>query len=79
MTNNQMLQAIFDTVSSLRNEIKDLRNEMNDKFKKVDENFKKVNQRLNKIGESVAYLEDDTPTRKEFENLENRVNKLINN
>ena len=38
--------------------------------------FKKVNGRLGKLGSQIAYLEDDAPTRKEHERLENRMKKV---
>ena len=52
--------------------------------KKVDVGFKKVNKRIGKVetnltkridtlGAQLAYLDDDTPTRKEHDKLEKRV------
>jgi tetrahydromethanopterin S-methyltransferase subunit G len=38
--------------------------------------FKNVNSRLDKIGKSVTYLEDDAPTREEYDKLEKRVTKV---
>lgn len=45
----------------------------------IDELSKKIdltNKRIDKLGKSLAYLEDDAPTREEFDDLENRVDGL---
>lgn len=44
--------------------------------KKMDDGFKKINDRLDAQGKSLAYLEDDSPTIKDFNKLEKRVKKL---
>lgn len=44
--------------------------------KKMDKGFKEVTQRIDKLGKSLAYLEDDAPTRDEFDNLEVKVTKI---
>lgn len=44
--------------------------------KKMDKGFKEVNDRIDKLGKSLAYLEDDAPTRDEFNNLEAKVVKI---
>ena len=43
---------------------------------KIDGVEKRLTQRLDKIGRQLAYLEDDTPTREEYDNLEKRVDKM---
>ena|SRR5258706_2905231 len=80
----KMLHAVINAQSSLRQdlfgEIGELRKEMNGRFDKVEANAAKVEKsltrRLDMIGKSVAYLEDDTPTREEYELLEKRVDKI---
>lgn len=47
--------------------------------KKMDGGFKKVNERIDKLGKSLAYLEDDTPTRDELDDLTGRVDKIEKN
>ena len=73
MTSTKMLQIIIDGQAGLRREMKEghgsLRNEMR-------EGFKKVNKRLDMIGRTVAFLEEDAPTREEHELLEKRVSKV---
>lgn len=73
MSDNKLLQAILDKVSSLD--------------RKVDNGFKEVNQRIDKteknltaridsLGLQIAGIEDDAPTIEEFDKLEGRVTKL---
>jgi len=65
----KMLQIILDRV----NEVRDRQDGLE---KKMDEGFDKVHNRLDMIGSSVAYLEDDTPTREEHDKLDKRVVRL---
>lgn len=60
-----MLQAILDKIV-----------EVQDDVKRVDEKVVKNGKRIDKLGEQLAYLEDDAPTKGEFEKLEKRVGKL---
>ena len=69
MNDTKILQTIVDSIASLRKE-------MLEGFKRIDDNLEKVHERLDKQGEQLAYLEDDAPTREEFDQLENRVKKL---
>jgi len=68
MTETKMLQAIVDSIALLRKD-------MNDRFEKIetkmDDGFKKVNKRLDMQGAQLSYLEDDVPTREEFDQLKN--------
>lgn len=43
---------------------------------KIDKVDNKLTERLDKIGKQLAYLEDDTPTREEFDKLEQRIDSL---
>lgn len=47
-----------------------------DKVTSIEKKADETNKRLDKIGKSVAYLEDDTPTIDEFNQLTRRVQKL---
>jgi len=68
-TDTKLIQAILDGQKVLSNKI--------DKIdRKVDEGFEKVNDRLDKQGAQLAYLEDDAPTIKEFNQLKRKVIKL---
>ena len=65
----ELLSEIKKVDKSLSGRIDSLTTEMKD-------GFKKVNKRLDLIGKSVAFLEDDTPTREEHDKLEKRVSKV---
>lgn len=43
---------------------------------KIDGVEGRLTKRLDKIGNQLAYLEDDTPTKEEFDNLVGRVGNL---
>lgn len=65
----KMLQLVLDGQSEIRKDIKKLEGKLE---KKIDEN----GNRIDKLGKQLAYLEDDAPTRKEYDKLEKRVSKL---
>jgi len=44
--------------------------------KKIDIVDKKLTSRLYKLGKQLAYLEDDTPTREEFDGLDTRIKRV---
>ena len=71
MADTKILQAILDSQTTMRNKLDGLE-------RKVDEGFKEVNKRLDTIGASVAFLEDDTPTREEHNKLKKRVKRIEN-
>lgn len=85
MSNDTNIEKMFRTVvndlSTLRMEMLKGFKEVNKKIDDLDIQLNKriddVEERLDKIGKQVAYLEDDAPTREEFENLERKVNKLV--
>ncbi|MBI2268556.1 MAG: hypothetical protein HYU80_03925 [Candidatus Blackburnbacteria bacterium] len=80
----KMLRAIINGQSALKEELlqridgveKKLDKRIEGLEKKTEKGFEEVNKRLDKIGSQVAYLEDDAPTREEYDKLENRVGKL---
>ncbi len=69
MSDTTMLQSIVSSIALMRQEMKD-------GFKKVNEKIDKVDKRVDNLGKSLAYLEDDAPTRGEHTKLEKRVTKL---
>ena len=74
--NGDMLQAIMAEFQSLKKEMRSGFNkidELNTKLNTLDEKFTK---RLDNLGKQLAYVEDDTPTRQEFNTLGSRVTKL---
>lgn len=80
----KMLRAIINGQSNFRQELlrkfdqfeKKLTGRVDELEEKIDGVEKRLTERLNKIGRQLAYLEDDTPTREEFDGLEERVDKL---
>lgn len=71
-----MKQELLTEIKKVRGEVGEVHSELGEFKQEASEEFKKVNSRLDKIGKSVAYLEDDTPTRDEHDKLEKRVTKL---
>ena len=66
--------------SDLLTAIQKLDNKLSDRIdgldKKIDGVEKRLTNRIDKIGLQIANLEDDTPTRDEFDNLESKVDKF---
>lgn len=77
----KMLQAVVNGLSALRMEMlkgfKEVSKKIDNSSMQLNKRIDGVEERLDKIGKSVAYLEDDAPTREEFDNLERNVDKLI--
>lgn len=69
MSDTKLLQAILEKVLSLDKKVDSL-------DKKMDHGFKTVNKRIDTLGLQLAQLEDDAPTREEFNALDHRVAKL---
>lgn len=83
----KMLQAIINGQSTLKQELSSKIDKVDQKVDrlgervegldgKIDRVEKRLTQRLDKIGRQLAYLEDDAPTREEYDNLEKRVDKI---
>lgn len=80
----KMLQAIINGQSTFRQEVLSKIDKLDQKLGgridglegKIDQVEKNLTSRIDKLGKQLAYLEDDTPTREEFDRLENRVDKM---
>ncbi|RJQ26351.1 hypothetical protein C4577_03800 [Candidatus Parcubacteria bacterium] len=81
---NKMLRIIINGQSTFRQEVlgkidkldkkmDDLRTELKTDIKAIEQN---LTERIDKVGKQLAYLEDDTPTREEFDRLTKRVDKM---
>lgn len=68
-----MLQILIDGQAALRKEMIDGQDSLR---KEMIVGFTKVNKRLDIIGISVAFLEDDAPTREEHDELEKLNTKV---
>ena len=85
MDNTQkMLQAIIHGQNSLKQELSSKIDKVDKKVDKMGEGLgtkidkveKNLTERIDKLGRQLAYLEDDTPTREEFDKLEGRVDEV---
>lgn len=80
----KMLQIIINGQSTFRQEvlgkIDKLDERLSGKIDALDHNVENVEKHLteliDRLGKQLAYLEDDTPTREEYGELEKRVDKL---
>lgn len=76
----KMLQAIINSQSAFRQEILKRFDKTDKKIENLQietrQGKKELTERIDKLGKQLAYLEDDAPTKEEFDSLENRVNKL---
>lgn len=81
--NKKILQAILTGQSALKQDLSNQIKKVDVKIDRVEENLtkmiKKVDERVDKIGKQLAYLEEDAPTREEFDKLDDRVGKLEQN
>ena len=73
MSDNKLLQTILNGQGALHQEINRVEKNLIGLISKLDDKVDNNTARLNKIGRQLAYLEDDTPTREEHDNLEKRV------
>ncbi len=69
----KMLQAIIHGQNSLKQELVTKIDKLDSKIDQVE---KRLTNRINALGKQLAYLEDDAPTREEFDSLEERVGKI---
>lgn len=76
----KMLQAILNGQSATNERIDKLDKKLTEKIGKIDQKIDRVERnltkRIDKIGLNLAYLDDDTPSREEYNKLEDRVEKL---
>lgn len=76
----KMLQAIINGQSAIKQELSGKIDKVDKKVdglgEKLDKAEKNLTKRIDKLGMQLAYLEDDTPTREEYNNLEKRVDKV---
>lgn len=90
----KIIQAVVNGLASLRMEMMSGFKEVNKRIdgvefsltKKIDGVEERLTKRIDKIGSQLAYLEDDAPTREEFDkrslrayalNLEKKVDRHI--
>lgn len=72
-----MLRAIINGQSTFRQDVLGRIDKLDTKLTgRIDQVEKNLTERIDKIGKQLAYLEDDTPTREEYDNLGQRVDKI---
>lgn len=80
----KMFQTIINGQSAFRQEVFGKFDKLEKKVDKLDEKLtkriddldNKLTNRIDSLGKQLAYLEDDAPTRDEFNELEKRVDKV---
>ena len=76
----QMFKAIINGQHALKqilvNRIEKVEKKVDKLDKKIDTVEKNLTSRIDKLGKQLAYIEDDTPTRDEFNTLENRISTV---
>jgi hypothetical protein len=76
---SELLGEIQKVEKKLSTEIGNLKTDLGSLRRETKEGFEKLTRRIDKIGLQVARLEDDTPTRDEFDNVDSRLKKLEQN
>jgi len=76
----KMLRAVINGQSAMKSELITKIDSVDKKVDKLDNKIdgfeKRSAQRIDKLGKQLAYLEDDAPTRDEFDDLTGRVDKI---
>jgi hypothetical protein len=76
---SELLGEIQKLEKKVDTEIGGLKTVLGSLRKETKEGFEKLTERVDKIGLQVARLEDDTPTRDEFNDVNSRLKKLEQN
>ena len=76
---SELLGEIQNVEKKLSAEIGNLKTDLGGLRRETKEGFEKLTRRIDKIGLQVARLEDDTPTRDEFDDVDSRLKKLEQN
>lgn len=69
-------EELLKEIRSVRTKVDSYGENLNEFKKETKLNFRKVNDRMDKLGRQLAYLEDDAPTREEFDELKEKVEKI---
>lgn len=78
MSDTKMLQAIINGQKALEERLMGEIGKVRSDVKRVEVKVDKNGKRIDKLGLQLAYLEDDAPTREEFDDLDKRVKKIEN-
>lgn len=73
----KILQAFINSQNAFNQKImKELKDVKEGLSKKIDDSEARLSKRVDALGRQIAYLEDDTPTNEDFNNLKKRVDKI---
>ena len=76
----KMLRAVINGQSAMKEELLGEIRKVDKKVDKLDTKIdgveKRLTKRIDRLGKQLAYLEDDAPTREEFNELESRVDMI---
>lgn len=73
MTTKDILQDLLKGQRVVQEDIASLKGDFAVLREEMKKGFKETHERLDKQGRQLAYLEDDAPTREEFDELKKRV------
>jgi hypothetical protein len=76
MSDKNMLQAIIDGQSAIKEELKKDINKVGKNLLRIEGKVDKNGKSIDKLGLDLAEISDDAPTREEHEKVEERVDKL---
>jgi len=71
-----MKSELLAKIDSVDKKVVSLDEKGNSLDKKIDKVEKNITERIDKLGLQLARLEDDAPTREDFDGLEERVGQL---
>ncbi len=78
----KMLREVINNQSAFRQEMfrkfDELEGRLTKRIDEIAKDLKYLTKRVDNLGKQQAYLEDNTPTREEFDILEKRVDKIEN-
>lgn len=76
MSDTKMLQAIINGQKALEERLMGEIGKVRKDIKNVDVKVERNGERLDVLGLQLAELEDDSPTREEFDDLDKRVKRV---
>lgn len=69
MRDTKLIQSVLGT-------LQEFRKESNNRFDTLEKKVSKIDEKVDRLTESLRYLEDDTPSSRDFMKLEKRVSRL---
>lgn len=69
-------KVLYEAVDAILHGMDSMAKDSQKAFKKIEEQFEKIDQRFDKLDDKIDNTALDTPSRREFEALKSKVNKL---